>query len=570
MRIGLVGRSRFIFSAGIFGVLCLRTLYALDVFTKVEVDGNITLSVPMSWKVTDRMAPGTVQGTEGTSATGPQASSLLLTARPSDPAQNVTLSLFRINFRTMGPPVYSGEMGSRALLEDALNVVLSQGFSATNTQVTRSTSLKETPLITAEITARNSIGDERIFTYTAIARPLAAIRLCSSRPAGSQAAAKDIESIIQTISVAGTQGQTGISSPPPPVEPAPVSGNESATFFGSPIPPGRTPASAPDAPSQLSSTGAQLVQDAHASFFIVEGQKGVGSGFFCTLGGKVFAVTNAHVMSDNSGVKLKSLNGAVFTPGSAGIAVGHDIVRIEVQSPGKPFEIMTGIDENVKIGDDVIIPGNAGGAGVVMAIEGKVVGIGPNLIEVNAPFIKGNSGSPIIHLKSGKVLGVATYLLERKVSEGGKGEVKVETRRFGYRLDSITEWQPVNWPQFYTQSAQLAKIWGVSEDFIHLFKNISQDEPLNPGNYGTAGIQRAIQEFLKTVDKGGRHNSASVADRKEAIRRLFSDLRFIARSDIGQFDTGNAYDYFRRQAADEQKLRERIQEVLSKELDSHM
>ncbi|MEI8341147.1 MAG: hypothetical protein WCH43_06375, partial [Verrucomicrobiota bacterium] len=357
MRIGSAGWSRVIFPAGIFGVLCLRTLFALDVFSKVEVDGNISLSLPMSWKVIDRAAPETVQVSGSASTSGPQSASLLLTARPADPAQNVSLSLFRINFRTMRPPVFAGDMGAHSLMEDALNGVLCQGFAPTRTEVTRSISLKETPLITAEISAKNSAGEERVFTYTAIARPSATIRLFSSRPAESQAAERDIESIIQTISVAAAVGSSiGVS---PPADAAEDSGSNSSSFFGSKTPPRITSETVTsNVSAQVSASDAQLVQDDHASFIIVEGKKGVGSGFFCTLGGKPFAITNAHVMSDNAGIKLKSLNGAVFTPGAAGVAVGHDIVRIEVQSPAKPLEIMTGIDENVKIGDAVIIPGN--------------------------------------------------------------------------------------------------------------------------------------------------------------------------------------------------------------------
>lgn len=254
---------RFIvFSVVLFGSFGLRSLPGMDVYTKIEVDGNVSLSLPGSWKVVDRAAPdkGTTGG--GIAAGAAQSSSLLLTARPSDPAQKVSISLFRINVHTKIPPVYGGEAGSQALLENALNVVLSMGFTPSKTQVTRLTSLKETPLITAEITASNS-----------------------------------------------------------------------------------APAAPAETPAQVSTSGAQLVQNNHASFVIVEGQKGVGSGFICTQGGKDYIITNAHVISDNSGIKFKSLNGSQFTPGAAGVAGGHDIVRIEAQTPAKPLEIMTGIDE---------------------------------------------------------------------------------------------------------------------------------------------------------------------------------------------------------------------------------
>jgi hypothetical protein len=227
---------------------------------------------------------------------------------------------------------------------------------------------------------------------------------------------------------------------------------------------------------------------------------------------------------------------------------------------------MTGIDETVKIGDPILIPGNAEGAGVVKAIEGKVVGIGPDLIEVDAPFVKGNSGSPIIHLPTGKVLGVATYYTERKVSNGKDG-VKTEIRRFGYRLDSVTTWEPINWQLFYAQAAQVAKIWDLSEDFIHLFNNVNSDHALSPGDYTSQAIQRATREFLNSLGGTHGHNSNSSADIQDARRRYFADLRAISRNDIGTFDSRRAYDYFRREVESESRLRDRVQEVLTKAIE---
>ncbi len=119
------------------------------------------------------------------------------------------------------------------------------------------------------------------------------------------------------------------------------------------------------------------------------------------------------------------------------------------------FQIMTGVDENAAIGDEVVVLGNAEGAGVINTINGKIVGIGPNLVEVDAPFQPGNSGSPIVHLKTGKVVGVATYLTIRKFDSATKEPVKVPiVRRFGYRLDSVKIWQPVSWQSFYAQAAE--------------------------------------------------------------------------------------------------------------------
>ena len=57
---------------------------------------------------------------------------------------------------------------------------------------------------------------------------------------------------------------------------------------------------------------AQIVQDFHGALVMVEGDKGVGSGFLCNMGGGTYAVTNAHVLADNAGIKFTNLDGAAL------------------------------------------------------------------------------------------------------------------------------------------------------------------------------------------------------------------------------------------------------------------
>ena len=98
---------------------------------------------------------------------------------------------------------------------------------------------------------------------------------------------------------------------------------------------------------------------------------------------------------------------------------------------------------------------------------GRIVGVGPNLVEVDAPFKPGNSGSPIIHLKSGKVTGIATYLTIRKFDSATKLPVQTPiVRRFGYRVDSVKTWQPVQWPAFLAQARQMEAIDALTADLV--------------------------------------------------------------------------------------------------------
>ena len=101
--------------------------------------------------------------------------------------------------------------------------------------------------------------------------------------------------------------------------------------------------------------------------------------------------------------------------------------------------MLDNLNANVAVGDEVWVLGNAEGAHVVTPIAGKLVGIGPNLVEVDAPFVPGNSGSPIIHKRTGKVIGVATYVIQRAADAAPGLSLPTAVRRFGYRV-------VINWP----------------------------------------------------------------------------------------------------------------------------
>ena len=151
------------------------------------------------------------------------------------------------------------------------------------------------------------------------------------------------------------------------------------------------------------------------AFVIMKGAEGSGSGFICHQGNQTWLFTNIHVIADIKQPTMTRLDNGTVTPGAAEAAVGEDIARFAIaQSPPHPLEAITEFESNVRIGDEVMVLGNSGGGGVVTQLKGTIVGIGPDRIEVSAEFIPGNSGSPIIHVKTGKVVGIATYLTKRR------------------------------------------------------------------------------------------------------------------------------------------------------------
>ena len=303
-----------------------------------------------------------------------------------------------------------------------------------------------------------------------------------------------------------------------------------------------------------------LVKTYRNSLVFVTGADGAGSGFVATLGGANFLFTNAHVAAGIKGAGFKSLDGTKVQAGAPTIAVGHDIFRLQLGAGGTPFEIMAGVDEKVTLDDEVVVLGNSEGAGVINAIKGKVVGIGPQLVEVDAPFQPGNSGSPIIHLKTGKVIGVATYLTIKKYDAATKEVLKAPViRRFGYRLDSVKTWEPVAWPTFYAQAAEMQAIETLTGNLDNFLIDLSKNNRPTPGAHSNPAIRSRIDQWAADSKKRMNPKDAAAVD-----QNFISFLKIACRSDITAAQAHLTYDYFQRQLTEQQQQRGEIAEIFDK------
>ncbi len=302
-----------------------------------------------------------------------------------------------------------------------------------------------------------------------------------------------------------------------------------------------------------------LVQDTRESLVFVEGAAGQGSGFICNLGGHKLLITNAHVVAGIHAPAFKLLDRSPIQVGQGAVAVGHDIAALGVTSGGKAMEAMTSVDTETAIGDEVVVLGNSEGAGVIHPLPGKIVGLGPNLVEVDAPFVPGNSGSPIIHKRTGKVIGVATYLMIRRFpAEGGNG-VRTEARRFGYRLDSVKDWQPIVWANFYSQAAEMEKIKGLTGDLVKFVEDMSSGA-IHPEQHQNPVIRQRIDAWYEVRKRRG----ISRADVETANADLLSFLKIACQSDITQARRQFTYNYFQRELDTEKVDRNQLSELFAK------
>ncbi len=163
---------------------------------------------------------------------------------------------------------------------------------------------------------------------------------------------------------------------------------------------------------------------------IVCGDK-AGSGFIVRDGGRPYLFTNAHVVRKGA-VIAHRLDGTRLKLGPRDDAVGRDMVRFALEESAPAFDLAAGVPD---IGDPVVVLGNSDGRGVVTEIRGKVIGVGPREIEVDAAFVIGNSGSPVLD-RNGRVIGIATYLRDcRDDTDWSKADTRFNgIRRFALRL----------------------------------------------------------------------------------------------------------------------------------------
>lgn len=344
------------------------------------------------------------------------------------------------------------------------------------------------------------------------------------------------------------------------VEPDPT---PAAVASASPNPFGSGPAASPsptaEVSSELAAKTAELVRDYRNSLVVVKGRDGAGSGFLATMGDRVFLATNTHVVAGVKRPAFTALDGTNVKTGAASLAVGHDIFLMMTASAEKPWEIMKDVDKNAGIGDDIVVLGNAEGAGVINTITGKIVGIGPDRVEVNAPFVPGNSGSPIIHVKTGKVIGVATYLVVQNFDPATKEKVKEPiVRRFGYRLDSVKAWQPVNWAAFSMQASKMEEIETLTDALVDFLRDLAEDGLLTEGRHTHPVLKGRIDSWIEK-----RQRRLSIADIKQADANMLSFLKVASRNDVNAARAVISYDYFQRGLDTQQRIRTEIAEILT-------
>jgi len=288
---------------------------------------------------------------------------------------------------------------------------------------------------------------------------------------------------------------------------------------------------------------------------VIEGDRSNGTGFFCKAEGKVYLYTAAHVLSGNSKLSVKLRDGTVVRKfGAVEAAEGADLIRLAVgEAVPQALEIA---DESgvAKVGIPVLASGNAGGGGTVGFEEGKVMGVGPESIEIDAEVIQGNSGGPILHGTTRQALGVVTHLTAERKDEWAKETRFSQVRRFGCRLDRSWKWKVVPVEVFLKEGKAILAVQEQSELMIAALSVSKWKSPVfqqqrdNP----LAKDITALQGWIEQQQQGGQRFSET--DRKKRLRGIFESARHRSRGQMAGFRS-EGFTWFHRESATQEGLR---------------
>ena len=159
------------------------------------------------------------------------------------------------------------------------------------------------------------------------------------------------------------------------------------------------------------------------------GSSAEGSGFVYDTAGHV--ITNEHVVSDASTIKVKLATGKTYTATLVGTDPSTDLAVLKIDAPASVLKpLALGDSSAVQVGDGVVAIGSPFGleqtvtAGIVSALHRQIQApnrytIG-NAIQTDAAINHGNSGGPLIGL-DGKVVGVNAQIESDSGDNAGVG-----------------------------------------------------------------------------------------------------------------------------------------------------
>ncbi len=284
---------------------------------------------------------------------------------------------------------------------------------------------------------------------------------------------------------------------------------------------------------------------------VIDGDNGAGTGFFIRDGEKTWLYSAAHVLSGNSKLQVKLRDGTLVKKfGTFEAAEGADLIRLEVLEEVPHALKLAPAAGSAAVDAPVFASGNAGGGGTVGYEIGKILGVGPASIEIDAQVIQGNSGGPVLDGRDGSVIGLVTHLTAARQDLWAEETRFAEVRRFACRLDREWEWKRLPIESFLQEGRRLARIQLHSE----IMRAALQPEEWSGGVLlanREDPLAREIMALSRWIDEqrqGGQRFSE--VDRKKRLRTVLQSALHRSRAEMSGLKS-DGFIWFHRQMAGE-------------------
>ena len=296
-----------------------------------------------------------------------------------------------------------------------------------------------------------------------------------------------------------------------------------------------------------------------------------GTAFLCDNEGEVQIFTAASNISGYRNITVTGIDKSDYLYSTElSCPVDADIIGLDPERKDLPYFELASIEDELSIGDQVVVILVDSETNEVKGIGGDIRGIGPDTWELNAELKPEMSGAPVLSLESGKVIGIVAPQVAGVSDDWAIGTRHEGSRKFAARIDKIKEWQSVELDRFTKEASYIQKIndktrlaWLahmlVEHNYSHKYKRrfdldapqYERDDSLSPeeqkkrrGEYHkkVEEYRQKVQSERESVHRESKKRAAEIQiKRVNAWLKKYSDYRATGgRGNLSKLDNGES------------------------------
>lgn len=317
-----------------------------------------------------------------------------------------------------------------------------------------------------------------------------------------------------------------------------------------------------------------LTDDEAKTIVVVKGDVAQGLGFLMRSPDGTFVVTQLHLLAGNPNVKLTTRDGTAITTTALKGSASHDLAVFTITDNQFTYLPAPGDKpDSVQAGDQLIIPDVGAATDILAGKPGTVIGTNAERIDFDNRLGPGNTGAPVIHVKSGTAAGIVAAQKKVDVSlllakawqpNPAPGSANI-IPYYAVRVGGVTNWETYD-PARFLQESSFLKQFHTNTRGLDSYLNgrkhgngNNADGPPDDRFYLTNPKLRSAQDSYHALANG-----ADEGQRLEGARELIFALQTFAATDLATLQgMQNLYVYNQGWAKEE--IAYRI--ALKKELD---